>query len=90
MNEEYDSDSDSYQQKVTQLAVNINYIKIIREINAAIYKPLERKFFVTKFEDNANFSNFESFLLQVIDQNDFSKSSLMINFPESSTEKGIL
>ena len=88
MNKEYVSDIDS--EDLKQLAVHINNVISNRKINAAIYDPHERKFFVTEFDDNENFSNFESFLLQINHEYGKSKFSLMINFPELPAEKSIL
>ena len=87
MNEEFDIDED-HDQNLIQLGVNVTYGKAGREINAAIYNSNERKFFVTEFQDNEHFSNFESLLLQVNPQNSYTKFNLMINLPQLSTEKG--
>ena len=91
-NEENEKNEQNEQNEhcLIQLAVEINDLKFIREINAAIYDSQQRIFFVTQFQENENFSNFESFLFQVNHHNDYAKYSLMINFPRLPAEKGIL
>lgn len=86
MNDFVEDDQDK---NTIQVAVHFTYNKNGREVNAAIYNADSRKFTITEFQDNEHFSNFESLLLQTNPQNNYTNYTLLIQYPQLSTEKGI-
>ena len=63
------------------------YHQGVREVGAAFMNLNDRKFFLSEFQDNEHFSNFESLIIQSNPQNSYTRFTLLINYPQLQSEK---
>lgn len=79
--------NDQLEQNFIYMCVQFNYNKNLREVGAAIVNLNERKFLLSEFQDNEHFSNFESLILQMNPQNNYTKFTVLISYPTLASEK---